>query len=262
MLTINNTKNKKKTPDNCIVYIKDDDGDKVSSVSFSHEAKDKGLSEVELDDKHKFQLIPFKEKERSCLFISGESGAGKSRYALDYCKEYHKMYPKNPIYLISYLEHDDTLDSYDQIIRLDMCDVELIDDINEIDVDESFSNSLVIFDDIDSIHNKKLKNAIYALLNKCLRIGRHFYTSIIYCGHELYANNDLKCIMNECNIIVFFPKFLNFKKMKYLLDVYFGLSKSQIQRIRGIQSRSIAFIKGSPKLILSEREIYILQDDF
>jgi hypothetical protein len=126
------------------------------------------------------------------------------------------------------------------------------------DIKTEFENSLVIFDDVDCIVNKKTKEKIYSLLNKMLRIGRHFSLSVAYLGHELYHSNELKAILNESMTVTFFPKYLNFKKLKYLLEQYFGLSKEQIAKIRGIRDRSVTYIKGSDKLILSDKQCFIL----
>jgi hypothetical protein len=96
-------------------------------------------------------------------------------------------------------------------------------------------------------------------LNKMLRIGRHFNISIAYVGHELYNDPQLKAILNESMSITFFMKFLNHKKLKYLLETYFGLSKEQIERVRNIKdSRAITYIKGFEKVILSEHMCFIL----
>lgn len=92
-----------------------------------------------------------------------------------------------------------------------------------------------------------------------LRLGRHENISVAYLGHELYASHELKNILNESHSITWFPKFLNFKKSKYLTENYFGLSKEQIARIHNIKnSRSVTYLKGSDKLILTEHEIFIL----
>lgn len=172
------------------------------------------------------------------------------------------MFPKNPIYLISYLDKDATLDAYKEIIRIDAFNHGFLDECMELDLEVEFSDSFVIFDDIDSVTSKKMKEKIYGLLNKMLRIGRHYNISVAYLGHELYHSNELKSILNESMTITFFPKFLNFKKLKYLLEVYLGLSKEQIKRIRSIKDRSVTFIKGSDKIILSDTQCFILENDF
>lgn len=124
---------------------------------------------------------------------------------------------------------------------------------------EEFRDSLIIFDDIDSIFNKNMKAKIYGFLSKLLRLGRHQNISVAYVGHELYASHELKYILNESHSITWFPQFLNFKKIDYLLTKYFGLSNAQKERILSIDdSRSVTYIKGGNKVILTEHEMFIL----
>ena len=243
---------------NQFAFVVNEQGKQVGSVS--HIDSDKGLDNIELKDGYKFGLAPrpTKEKERMTLFIAGESGAGKSTYVCDFARRYKKMFPKNQIYLISYLDKDTTLDSYKEIIRLDAMQPDFLDQCMEMDLEAEFNNSMVIFDDCDSITSKKMKEKIFGLLNKMLRIGRHYNITVAYVGHELYHSHELKCILNESMTITFFPRFLNFKKMKYLLETYLGLSKEQIDKIRAIRDRSVTFIKGSDKIILSDTQCFIL----
>ena len=105
---------------------------------------------------------------------------------------------------------------------------------------------------------KKIKKTIYNFLYKLLRIGRHYNISVAYLGHELYASYELKQILNESQTITFFPRFLNHKKLKYLLTEYFGLNKTQIENIKNIKDRAITYMKGNDKIILSSNTIFIL----
>lgn len=222
---------------NRFANIKNKEGVKVGNISYETVKNEKSIEEVELIDGFTFHLCPRPktEKERMTLFVSGESGAGKSHFVREYAKLYHSMFPNNPIYLISYLDHDETLDEYKTIIRLNAFQEEFLNECMDLDLESEFKDSFVIFDDIDSIINKKTKEKIYGLLNRMLRLGRHYGISVAYVGHELYSNHELKQILNESMTITFFPRFLNFKKLKYLLENYFGLSKSQIEKVRGIK---------------------------
>jgi chromosomal replication initiation ATPase DnaA len=56
--------------------------------------------------KEKIQYIPNKKTERQILYITGASGSGKSYYTKQYCDQYRKLFPKNPIYLISSINED------------------------------------------------------------------------------------------------------------------------------------------------------------
>jgi hypothetical protein len=55
------------------------------------------------------------------------------------------------------LDEDETLDAYKEIIRLNAFQEEFLDTCMDMDLKAEFSNSLVIFDDIDSVVNKKPK---------------------------------------------------------------------------------------------------------
>jgi hypothetical protein len=234
------------------------DNKEVATLSLIEKSKD-GMNEICLDNNHVFQLIPFKHRERTTMFITAESGGGKSHFVREWAKKYHESFPKNPIYLISYLEHDETLDAYKEIIRINAFNPKFLEECMELDLQLEFSDSCVIYDDVDSITNKNTKQKIYGLLNKMLRLGRHYNISVCYLGHEAYASHELKAILNESMSITFFLKFLNYKKLKYLLEVYFGLSREQIERVRNIKdSRAITYIKGFEKVILSEHMCFIL----
>ena len=184
----------------------------VTNLCVSEDEGDGQQQSVKLEKDYKFALAPRKlsEKERSVLFVAGESGSGKSYFTREYVKRYNQMFPNNPIYLILYLDEDKTLDAYKKIIRLNCMTDEFLYDCQEFDLKAEFGNSFVIFDDIDSIAEKKAKEIIFALLNKLLRIGRHFNTSVAYVGHELYSNHELKVILNESHTITFFSKILEF----------------------------------------------------
>lgn len=242
-------------------YVENEKGQREGSVSYSD--SDKGSDSVELEDGYKFCLAPrpVKEKERMTLFVAGESGAGKSWFTREYAKRYKKMFPKNPIYLISYLDEDETLDAYKDIIRLDAIQEDFLNECLDMDL-EDFRDSFVIFDDIDSIVNKNTKETIYGFLNKLLRIGRHYNISVAYIGHALYGSNEIKQVLFESQSITIFPRFLTYKKLKYLLEVYLGFSKKQIEQIRSIKDRSVTIIKGQDKLILADKQCFVLKNDY
>ena len=252
-----------KKANNIIAYVYNNKK-KIANLTIDYNDISENNNSLTLHDGNTFELSPrpVKERERDVLFIAGESGSGKSYYAREYAKKYKNIFPENEIFLISYLEEDETLDEYKEIIRLDCFNDKFLSIIENLDIKNEFSNCLVIFDDIDSITNKKEKQKIFALLNKLLRIGRHYNTSVAYLGHELYSSPELKTIMNEAFEIVFFPRFLNYKKLRYLLEEYFGLSKTQIQRIRSIKDRSVTYIKGSDKIILSNTQAFVIQTEF
>lgn len=166
--------------ENQFAYVENENGQREGSVSYTDSDKGEKSDNIELEDGYKFRLAPRpkKEKERMTLFVAGESGAGKSWFVREYAKRYKALFSKNPIYLISYLDRDETLDEYKEIIRLDAFQAEFLDECMELDLETEFSNALVIFDDIDSIVNN---TGIFFYHN---RYGIQYYSS--YCTKSTY----------------------------------------------------------------------------
>ena len=143
-------------------------------ISYCETAGKNDFKSIDVDDPYYFALAPrpLKEKERMTLFVAGEAGAGKSYYVREFVKRYNEMFPNNPIYSISYLDEDATLDAYKKIKRIKAFDNEFLNNCMKLDLKTEFKNTFVIFDDIDSVANKKVKDVIYGFLFKLLKIGR------------------------------------------------------------------------------------------
>ena len=60
---------------------------------------------------------------------------------------------------------------------------------NPLDI-EDLKDSLVIMDDIDVINPKKVKDAVFHILNEILQIGRHFNITCIVTNHYRRVFNE------------------------------------------------------------------------
>ena len=200
-------------------------GKKIFYVTDKTDDVNHSMKELKLTkDMDVFQLIP-SDRERDILYITGQSGSGKSWFAKNYINEYKKVHPKNEVYLFSSIAEDESIDSIKGRKRVDINDPDFIEE--DIELDE-FKNSLVIMDDTDCIRNKKIKLKIDGILNMILETGRHANISVIFTSHLACAGNDTKRILNEAHSITIFPKSMGNKTLKYLLDRYFGLDQNQI----------------------------------
>ena len=208
-------------------------------------------SEVVLED------ISITVPEHTATVFIGASGSGKSYWTKLYAEEYHRLYPKRDVYVISSLKEDTTLDKLKFLKRLKIHEPAFLGD--NIDAAE-FKDSMVIFDDTDVIRNKHLKLKIDGILNALLETGRHFNTEVIFTSHLACNGLDTRRILNECKSVTIFPHGLGGKSMKYLLDNYFGLDKEQILRIKKLNSRWVTIQKGYPMLVMSEKECYVLSN--
>jgi len=143
----------------------------TSELKPSEDEYSKPFHRIKIDGK--FQQVPNPDTEREILYITGASGSGKSTYTANYIKNYKKMFPKNTIYCFSALNDDESLDVVKP--KRIIIDDSLVTD--PIPISE-FSNSCVVFDDIDVISDKKQRDAVYSLLNQILECGRHHKTSV------------------------------------------------------------------------------------
>ena len=207
------------------------------------------------EDGQSYQLIPNPSIERQILYVTGSSGSGKSYFTKKYCREYSKIFPKNPIYMISSIDDDTSVDDIKCLKRLKIKGDTFLNETFEI---KDFKDSLVIFDDIDCLADKKLRLKVMGLLNMCLEVGRHENVYVIYTSHLATNGLDTKRILNEAHSITFFPKTLGGRALKYLCENYLGLEKKEVDKMKKIPSRSITIIKSYPKVVLGDKDIFLL----
>ena len=241
-------KNDKPTKDDKIVSVSDDESKIKNSFRMLKAEKNEA-----------FQHIPDKNTERSVMYVSGQSGSGKSYWTSKYLNEYLKTFKKRDIYIFSCVSEDDSFDKikYKNKYRIDIYSEEFL---NEEIMLNDFKDSLVIFDDVDSIGKKVLKKKIYDIMNNILTMGRHYNISCIYTSHCITNAHETKVILNEAHSITIFPKTAQARSTKYFLDIYMGFDKAQIKRIKNATGRAVTLLKTYPMVILSQNEAYITND--
>ena len=116
----------------------------------------KELKQLKIPNDAKLQQVPDTTKEREIVYMTGPSGSGKSTYIRKYLEQWKKKKNKDKeIYMFSSLPEDESLDDVKpQRIKLDSSIYE-----EPIEVEE-FKDSVVIFDDIDVISDKKIRDAV------------------------------------------------------------------------------------------------------
>jgi hypothetical protein len=224
-------------------------------IHLNDTADEDGFSKVELKT-DKFTLLPSKTG-RTIFYITAPSGSGKSYLSKEIIQEYHRMHPKNPVYVFSSLDDDPTLDTLKYLKRIKLTKPEFLE--AELKA-EDFKDSMTLFDDVDVISNKKVLKKTMDILNSILQTGRHFNVSCIYTSHASTTGHSTRVILNEAHCIIFFPSSAGGKVLKYLLDQYLGLSKQQIDKMKGIQSRWCAVFRKYPRAIVTQNEASLLKD--
>jgi hypothetical protein len=188
------------------------------------------------------QPLPIREKEMPFhAYISGKGGSGKSYYACGLIREYFKMYPKNNVNLFSYKENDENYDAvkknHKRHFRKYYLDEELVKD--PIDVEKELKNSLIVFDDIDQIGDKKIKACVQNLRRAALEIGRSAGIDVICTTHTLNNGTETRNLINEASDITIYPQKTAAHFMKYFLERYIGLNANQREMLYNLNSRWI-----------------------
>jgi len=198
-----------------------------------------------------FQYIPDTERDRDTIFVAGTAGSGKSYWAAQYIKEYHKIYPDNAIYLITGNNADDPAFENMKYVKKINLDGILQDPLDY----SEFKDCLAVFDDIDACSGK-LGKYLYDLRDKLLKNSRKVKVSVLSTAHT-FSGMDLKSVLNESDTIVFFPSNYN-RSLKYLLENYLGLTKEGIKAVRKLKTRWCAFVKSYPNVLITEKTISTL----
>ena len=210
-----------------------------------------------------FELaFPLAKDERLVIFICGRNGSGKSTFIAKILKNYLKVYKNRKIILFSLQEYDDKLDPYfNNIQRVDL-GPEFAE--NPYTLDE-LRNSICIFDDVDTITDKKLKKAVFDLKDNIMKQGRGHFNSedrtddidIIISNHDILGGKETQTMIRESIFYVIFPKGSTPAQIETLCKKYAGLKKEDIERIRNSTSRAVMIHTSHPGYVLSEKEIFL-----
>ena len=223
----------------------------------------KSFDHIVLNYPSHFLYIPPGNKRMS-YYLGGPNGSGKSFLVSQIVKTTKEMHPGFEFYLFSLKDKDPVLDKRDPV-RVLLDDTLLNDPIDPTEI----SNSIAVFDDIDSIPDKDIKTCVYDIRKNILNVGRSANVHCLCTNHMLCNSNETKTMLNECNIVVFFPaatpvrQSTNYLKnylgcSKAMSDYILSLGKDQVEDGKDIKkgSRYIMTFKDAPQHILTENECF------
>ena len=202
----------------------------------------------------KLEIIPTTEEgQRDSIYLSGPSGSGKSTCIATYARMYKKMFPNNKIYIFSRLDSDDVLDDLNPI-RI-IINQDIIDD--PIDPNE-LADSIVIFDDTDTIKDKDLKKAVIDLKDDILETGRHCNINVCICSHMMSNWKATRLVLAESTMIIGFPQMGTGHQFNKVMREQFGMVRKEVQKVNKLQSRWVALAARAPRFVMYEHGIYLL----
>lgn len=233
--------------------IKNGKNDKTIYLSKNSDDKDY----LTVNEPKSIQLIPNTTKERGVYYICGMAGSGKSYFCNRLIEQYHKLYKKRSIYLFSLIDDDPSITSkFVKRVKLDKKFIETSFELSD------FQDSMIVFDDVDTIRSKGIKDKLFHILDTLLQCGRHKNCSIVYISHIVCNGNATKMILNESNYITIFPRTLGARSIRYLLQEYIGMDKSQIKKVKTLDTRAVTIMKMYPSVILYDQGAYLIDSEF
>lgn len=219
--------------------------------------EDKAGKEINVHDPLYFQPNPVvNDNSRHVIVASGQSGAGKSHWTADYANQYHKMFPKNGIFIFSKKTEDKSFDKHKFITRIVLDESFLPEDESDRLTHHIFKNSLVIFDDIDTLEGQIYKEVV-ALRTDILQLGRASNVSCCITTHVICNGAKTRELINEATHFVCF-RGANKQNTGRLLKNYVGLDDRQLSRVFKLPSRWMLISKNYPGYVLYSTGCYLI----
>lgn len=190
---------------------------------------------------------------RQIAFVCAPSQAGKTTFVNHFAKMFQYIYPKlKKIKVFSEKQNDDLEELGSERVPLDESIVE--NPINPL----SLENTLLIFDDVDGIYDRKVRNEVFKLIDRILKLGGGKKCHIIVTYHMLTNHSETRYLLFESNYIVVFPNTGTVNQFRNLFQNYLGIDADQTKKIMCTNSRWVLIHKNHPKYIVYESGCSIL----
>lgn len=219
------------------------------------EMESKGDKYVKLPPNSTFALHPCRQEDkREIWYIAGASGSGKSHIAKRLAEQYQKQFPDRPVYLVSKLAEDATLDSMkkppirlnvDKLVEEPMKDLEPLRD------------SMILFDDYDTF-TKPHDAVVQKLIDDIATMGRHTNTTMLCMTHYLSNYKKTRLMLTEATHFVVYPQSTGAHALNYLLKTYLGLAPKEVADMRKTGSRWVCIHKNYPQHCITENCAWLL----
>ena len=237
------------------------------------------LDSIKLNELYRFLPLPYiplaSEEDRTCVYVVGASGAGKSYLVNKMAQEYKQQFPKNKIYYLTrnnaaidrsldkslyiYVDIDKYIDYYIQDGKIK----EFM-----IDSKKRYFNSMFIFDDIgigsvggvnkEQIQREKILDRIRDII---LENKRKFQMSIIIISHASTNYTQTRLILTEMKQYILFIKSLKTSSDRVLLE-YLNLSQTEVNNIVNeiSQTSDWILVDNIRRIIATAREVFFLKN--
>lgn len=206
--------------------------------------------------------VPTGEEMVEITYIYGPNRSGKTYYAAKYATLWSEMFEEWPIFLFSRRDKDKVLDEIPAVNRVNV-DSSLV--TNPLTMTD-FEHSLVIFDDIDTIADMKIRKAIQKLRDDIMETGRQKMIYVVNTSHLGMNWAPTRTVLNEANSYTLFPRKGNYEHNAKILHSKMGMKPAMIKEImerpKGLAHQGkwgwITVYKDSPQYVMHENGIKLL----
>lgn len=123
---------------------------------------------------------------------------------------------------------------------------------------DMFRQSMVVFDDVDVVEPKILKDKIVDIRTSMYQIGRHADIDICNTSHLVMDHSRTKLSLNESTHITLFPRMGASYQVRNMLRRYIGLGPAEIEKACNLPGRWITISTRAPRYILYENGCYLI----
>jgi len=204
---------------------------------------------------------PILELSGRCIdYTAGPSGAGKSTYVGGLVQRHRRVQPEARVIVYSrgQVDQDPAYSAIEGGVEQATLDQTLVD--TPLDITTLDKGTLLVFDDVGTIMDDKVKAAVQKIIMDCAEVGRKQEIYLIVTSHLINPNDRkfARVMMNEMQYLTLFPGSGNTHAIEYVLTKYLGLDKKQVRRILDSKSRWVRVHVHAPRWVLEERGAYLL----
>jgi len=221
----------------------------------------KELIELPAGGDLKFQVVPEqRENMRDVIYVVGPSGSGKSYWCGEYMRVFQALF-KCPAKNMVLISADDFSDPAFKMVNYThiKADEDMVE--NPLDLEELTRKdksgkalpSLILFDDFEGIHNKRVKQAVEALQQRVLEIGRKRAIYVLYVAHVSASGQASRLIANELTGFCMFPKYSSGQNLSYFLTNHLNVPEQLRTCFKNDKGwgRSIFIRNSAPQYIIA-----------
>jgi hypothetical protein len=188
------------------------------------------------------------KSQRENYFLAGPSGSGKSYVARGICDRYRDDNPEKAIVVFSRVADDPAFED------LKLTRVPINDDlVKSPPAISTYKDSIVIFDDVDTIQKKPQLETVMKIRDDILETGRHLNITVITTSHLLLNYKKTRSSLNEATVVCFYPQFGSKLHIKRYLKEHAGIEPAAARKVINLPSRWVMHCKAVPQCFIHEK---------